>query len=197
MSRHTRSGFTLVEAMIVLAIIGVLAGLAAPALLATLPNLRVNGASRQILADLRMARTQAVEKGKSVVVKFHVDSSGGSSSGTYVLALDNNADNDFTPSTSPNDTVISEVTLGRDYSAIEFASNVSGTPSNGVDLDNATTGDVADTITFRPNGSASESGDIYLRPSGDNGTRNRRVRVLAATGNVRIETWNGTTSAWE
>jgi type IV fimbrial biogenesis protein FimT len=182
MSRHTRSGFTLVEVMIVLAVIGVLAGLAAPSLLNTLPGLRVNGASRQVLADLRMARTQAVEKGKSVVVKFHVDSTGSSSAGTYVLAFDNNADNDLTPSTAPNDAVITEVTLARDYSAIEFASNVSGTPSNGIDLSNAAIGDVANAITFRPNGSASESGDIYLR-------------IVGATGNVRIETWNGT--AWE
>lgn len=189
MSRTTRMGFTLVEVMIAVAIIGILAGFAAPSLLASMPTLRVNGAARQVLSDLRFARTQAVERGVPVVVKFNVSSSGGASAGTYVLALDNNLDNNF----SSADTVITETRLPEDYPNVEFASN--NAPS-GIDLSNAALNDVADAITFRLNGAASENGNVYVRPVNDsNGSKNRRVRILAATGNVRIESWNGTT--WE
>ena len=187
---RTRAGFTLVEAMIVVAIIAIMLAVSAPALLAALPGLRVNGAARQMLSDLRLARTMTVEKGDWVVAQFHVDQTGNPATGLYVLAYDLNQNNQFDAGT---DEFIKEVDLPSEYSTIQVASNVGGTPADGVNLDTG----VANTVTFRTNGSATESGEVYLAPAADSGTtrtdRNRRVRLIGATGNLRIETYEGGT----
>ncbi|HSH68561.1 MAG TPA: GspH/FimT family protein [Deferrisomatales bacterium] len=171
MKRRARAGFTLVEAMIVIAIIAIMLAVSAPSLLAGLPGLRVNGAARQVLSDLRLARTLAVEKGAVAVVTF---------SGTSTYALTQDQDGDGTAET------IKTVVLGDDYSNIQFGTNVGGTS------------DTLAAVTFRTNGSASAGGGVYLRPGGDTDTaRNRRVGLVAATGNLRIEQYNTATSAWE
>ncbi|MBE0618613.1 MAG: prepilin-type N-terminal cleavage/methylation domain-containing protein, partial [Proteobacteria bacterium] len=65
-------GFTLVELMITVALIGALAGLGVPYLLASLPNIRVNAAVRQIVGDFRLAKTLAVERGVDCFLVFDV-----------------------------------------------------------------------------------------------------------------------------
>lgn len=178
-------GFSLVELMIVLAVIGLMAGLVAPQLLDALPGMRVSGAARQVLGDLRLARTRAIERGLPVVVKFTP------AAGSYVIALDETPNDDV----DAGETVIRRAALTDEYTEVEFRSNVAGAPASGVNL----AGGVADAITFLPNGSARESGEVYLRPKRDAGTaradRNRRIQIILATGNVRIQTWDG--AAWK
>lgn len=177
------AGFTLIELMITLSIVAIMMGIGAPALFSALPGIRVSGAARQILSDLRLARTTAVEKGTPVVVKFHVGATG-----TYILALDD-GDDDYDAS-NPDDELLKEVPLADSYTNIEFSSaspDAPTSPADGVDLDSG----IANAITFNPNGSASEEGEIYIRPAGKTDSTNRRIAIVPSTGNARIESWDG------
>ena len=63
-------GYTLTELMIVLGILAVVLGVSGTWLASQLPQYRLNGAVRQIRADLMTARAQAVRQGNSVRVSF-------------------------------------------------------------------------------------------------------------------------------
>ncbi|MBW2674402.1 MAG: GspH/FimT family pseudopilin [Deltaproteobacteria bacterium] len=65
-----KRGFTLVEMMIVVAVIGILAGIAAPNLKTYMVQRRVNGAARQVMTDLMEARMKAVSQNNRFRVFF-------------------------------------------------------------------------------------------------------------------------------
>jgi type IV fimbrial biogenesis protein FimT len=56
--------------MIVIAILGIFAGIAIPNYLAWLPKSRLNGAARQVMGDLMAARMQAVSQNNEFKVFF-------------------------------------------------------------------------------------------------------------------------------
>ena len=71
MSLHNKqSGFTLIEMMIVIAILGIFAGIAIPNYLSYMPKHRLNGAARQVMGDLMAARMQAVSQNNEFKVFF-------------------------------------------------------------------------------------------------------------------------------
>jgi len=71
MIKHTDSkGFTLVEMMIVVAVMGILAGIAAPNFQTYMAQRRLNGAARQVMTDLMEARMKAVSLNQKVKVSF-------------------------------------------------------------------------------------------------------------------------------
>ena len=63
-------GYTLTELMMVLGILGVVLGLSGIWLSSQLPYYRLNGAVRQIRADLQAAKAQAVRQGNEVRIFF-------------------------------------------------------------------------------------------------------------------------------
>jgi len=69
-THRKQSGFTLIEALVVIAIIAILAALAAPSFQAAIDKQRITGAAEAVLADLRWARSEAVVRNKPVRVTF-------------------------------------------------------------------------------------------------------------------------------
>ena len=66
-----KSGFTLIEMMIVIAVFAIVAAIAIPAFMSLLPGMRLNGAARQIMGDLMAARMDAVKQDNAVRVFFN------------------------------------------------------------------------------------------------------------------------------
>lgn len=64
------SGFTVVEIVIVIAVIGILAGFAVPNFLAWLPGYQLKSAARNLQGDLQRARFESIQRGNAVAVVF-------------------------------------------------------------------------------------------------------------------------------
>ncbi len=63
-------GFTLAELMVSLGVFAILTSIAVPQFTALQPGMRLNGASREILAQLLWARAKAVEQNNRFAVSF-------------------------------------------------------------------------------------------------------------------------------
>lgn len=77
-----RRGFTLVEMMTVVVIMGLMAAMAGPRMARWLQTLGSTGVTNEVVGDLMLARTQAVREGRTV--SFRVVSSS-----EYTVTLDN------------------------------------------------------------------------------------------------------------
>ena len=71
MSPKSNSGFTLFEMILVVAIIAIMASIAFPAFMSMLPEMRLNGAARQVMTDLMAARMDAVKQNNEFRVFFN------------------------------------------------------------------------------------------------------------------------------
>jgi type IV fimbrial biogenesis protein FimT len=60
------SGFTLIEVMVSLAVLGILAALAAPSFSDAIKKYRVKAIKDDLIASMQMARTEAIRRGKAV-----------------------------------------------------------------------------------------------------------------------------------
>jgi type IV fimbrial biogenesis protein FimT len=69
---HTKSGFTLHEVIVVMAIIAIMSAISILNYRAWIPAIRLNGAARQVMSDLIAARMASVKENVSVVVS-HVN----------------------------------------------------------------------------------------------------------------------------
>jgi general secretion pathway protein H len=69
----TEKGFTLLELLVVMAIVGVMAALVTPSIGHSLGNLQLRTVTREVSASLRYARSLAVSEKQRVVVFFDED----------------------------------------------------------------------------------------------------------------------------
>jgi type IV fimbrial biogenesis protein FimT len=81
-------GFTIIEILIVIAAIGMLAGVAMPTYHRLLPKYRLNGAARYLMSDLLSARRQALSQQHPVQVLFTADQA-------YTIWTDSNDNGDI------------------------------------------------------------------------------------------------------
>ncbi len=67
--KHSK-GFTMIELMIILAVLAILIGIAIPSYNSLMPRYRLNGAARLVATDLSGARMKAVKLNRRVQVFF-------------------------------------------------------------------------------------------------------------------------------
>ncbi len=84
--RKTARGFTLIELMVVIALIGILTAIAIPSYQTFMVRSRLKGAARQVMSDLMNARMTAVSLNQKV--KVHIEGDGH----TYKIWSDANND---------------------------------------------------------------------------------------------------------
>jgi prepilin-type N-terminal cleavage/methylation domain-containing protein len=84
------TGFTAVELLIVIAVIGLMSAVAVPSLLSYMPKSRLNGAARTVAGDLMSARMAAVKKNCKAIVEFETAS-------RYCVVIDENSNNTCDP----------------------------------------------------------------------------------------------------
>jgi type IV fimbrial biogenesis protein FimT len=76
MNRQKSAGYTLLEAMIIVAIIGILAAIAVPSYQDTLERNRLKQVVESLKSDLQFARTEAIKSSQDVVVSRTTGSAG-------------------------------------------------------------------------------------------------------------------------
>ena len=73
--RGRQTGFTLLELIVVLVLLGIIAVLVAPGLGGSLENAKLKTASRELLAALRVQRSEAIAQGRIITLRFTSDES--------------------------------------------------------------------------------------------------------------------------
>ena len=171
--RPAAAGYTLVEALLVCAIVAVVTAVAVPVSLAGVNRARGWAGARFVAARLVQARAQAVGKGRAVALRIEGDGADAS------LATFGDANR--------NGVLTREIEDGTDprlAAPVRLAALFPGV------IVSAETGPRL--LSFSPDGTAT-SGSVHLQSS--DGSR-FAVRILGATARVRIERYVDTRGVW-
>lgn len=177
--RRSEAGFTLVELMLVVGVIGVLGGMAVLQIGSVRPGMVADGAMRVVMGQLNQAREQAIAHRRELQVTFPADSIQ-----VTRLAIPN----------GPPASVLSRIGIeGGVAFAIDAA--VPDTP-DGFGNGNSPDFGQAVLIKFNTEGMLVDgagqpaNGTVFLRLDGASPAY-RAVTVLGATGRVRAWRWDG------
>jgi prepilin-type N-terminal cleavage/methylation domain-containing protein len=162
-----KNGFTLIEMMCIVVIIGIIATVSFPKFETTIHRLQVRNTARHMVSTMRLARSNAISQKQQVGVHF-------SDEGT-TMTMFVNTQNPTSYGFEPGDSVISIDTLPRNFSSVY---------TEIYDPENPCSGSV---IVYMPNGTASTTTNLYFlayseKDDVDWGT----IEVLAATGRTRL-----------
>ncbi|GAB6061859.1 GspH/FimT family pseudopilin [Deferrisoma palaeochoriense] len=186
MRAHRRRGFTLVELMITIAVIGILGLVVTPGILKTIPKYRVDRAAKALATEMNLARMRAIAKNKTHHVVFDAGTA-------QTITVYEDDDNNW----STANTVVKTISLATEFPNVKLDYN-SVTGVDGSTLTSAVTFPNS-RATFLPNGLLTQPGAFYLMPSGDKGVRNDRLRAVEVTraGQVVLYRYDTASSSWE
>jgi prepilin-type N-terminal cleavage/methylation domain-containing protein len=185
-SLKNRSGFTIIELIITLMVMGILAGISYPIITSWLPREKLKSAARDLVSDLQTAKSLAVEKNTTYTLLFD-DSS---TPGKYFCFHDANSNSAFDSAT---ETKIFETDFNSDENKkynIDFGTGNAVNDWNG----NAIASSIALTdkvIVFDQKGLADRSGSVFLK------NKNNDICYsvsITGVGSLKIREFNG--SSW-
>lgn len=152
-----QNGFTLIETLIVVAVIGILVLISAPAFLGMLNRFKLTGASREVASLMQAARMEAIKMNAPAQVNYD------STSNTFIAFVDLNRDNVLA---SPPDRLLAAyVPVPK---RIFFQGPGDGAPNGANAIDGWDDAPARLGPIFNPDGSADRVGAFRLRDSGAN-----------------------------
>ena len=168
---YNRKAFTLVELMVIIAIFGILALIAAPNLVTGLPKYRIKRAARDMTSKIRAARSEAIKTSSDAVVEFDLEHH------RYKINEKWYPDGD-----SSSNNVLSEY----------YGSGVSFGVGNSSDSEDGPCSFTDNKFTFNSRGiNMGNKGEIYLT---NNQNAAYRIQINTA-GNIQLQQWTG--SGWQ
>jgi len=180
---HDNKGFTIIEVIIVIVVIGIMAAIAVPNFLGYLPESRLKNASRDLFSNLQLAKIGSIKNNTDWAIVFNV------AAGEYYVCSDDGGDSTWT-GPGGNDTVEKTVVLA-DYGSGVTYGNGSATTAAPLDT---TFGDgvtfSGDVVVLEPRGTTQGSGTVFLT----NVTNTPCIGVaMTSAGVVRLRRWTGST----
>jgi type IV fimbrial biogenesis protein FimT len=176
-------GFTLVEIVVVLAIIGILMGLSAMALSTYLPYSNLKRAARTIISLCQMARSEAVKRNTHVAVVFNP------SNQTCAVYTEDGPDNNW--NTEDDNEMLRSFSLSELQGGIDFGYGAATKTVSGASISNSTSPLPPNgRFVFNPRGGITGSlGTVYLQ---DRTGATMAVTVRSFSGAMLVRQWQGT-----
>lgn len=171
-----RRGFTLIEMLATVGLIGVISAVAATNFNTFFPLYRTRGAALQIAGDLNFARMSAVKEYR----RYSFVPQAGTS---YQITFTN---------AGGGQTVLKTVNVAADYPQVQFGkTGIANDPYGGA------TGAASPgaSIVFNSNGSVTNAAPIYVQPSTGSTTNAQNVVWVTPAGRIRV--WHYTGSVWK
>lgn len=172
------NGFTLIELIIVIALIGIISGIAAPQVSGIVPGYRVKSGSQQIVSEMMLLKMRAINENRRHRIVF-----GSPDNSHYKIQQDGNKDGDYSDSV---DTVIKTEALP---TGVVFDTNASKRTSGEAMCSDAICFGPDNAVDFTPTGT-SDSGSVYFMPQEDKASgRTDRMKAISTTTTARVKVW--------
>jgi Tfp pilus assembly protein FimT len=181
-TRFSSRGFSLVEALVILAIIGILMGLSAMALSNYLPYSNLKRAARTIVSMMQTARMEAIKRNTRVAIVFNNATQGCTIYTSPGPDNNWNTENDNEPYRS---FTLTNLRGGISFGHGAATQSVSGTPFSS----NSTNLPPNSRIVFTPRGGVAGSlGTVYIQ---DQRGASMAITTRSLAGSLLVRQWEG------
>jgi len=180
-----KNGFTIIELLVTFVILGIVTAIAIPGFARWLPSYRLKSASRELYANMQLAKMGAVKENGEWAVVFNA-------AGSSYKVVSGGADRDYS---TLGDNIVKKTTNLTDYgSGVVYGpgSATDDIPKNGAPpADNITYG--SDVAVFNSRGTCN-GGYVYLENNKNTTTYGVGTRT---SGIIRLLKWSSSTANWD